>query len=180
MPDPSIWGPLLGLILVFALLGPIVAGLSILFTKHPRTRYFWIFGAVCAVIGGWWLSTLVKPERVFDELFGEPPSADVVDLDYELDRHAHQGVFCFRVRASSKSVDRIIRWRILQPVELPAIDTLIPEDLNRASWWPPPWIEKAEVYHVIGSGPRYKHLEEWLFLEPDGDEVQYMMVGRLR
>lgn len=177
MPNPSIWGPLIGLVLILAIVGPMVAGLSLLFTKHPRTRYFWIFGVLFAVAGGWWLSTLVAPERVFAEVFGASPPADVEDLDYEFDRHAHQGVFSFRFRASQKTVNQVLRWRILQEEALPLLYDIVPKGLETAPWWPPPWAAEAETYHGFGHGPQYRHIEEWLLHRPATGEVVYLMVG---
>lgn len=180
MPNPSIWGPLLALVLVFGIVGPAFAGASLLLTKHPRTRYFWIFTALCALAGGWWLSTLVAPERVFGELFHQASVEGVHDLDYEIDRRADRGVLVMRFRTTPEILRRLIGVRALQAEPLVSAVGIVPEDFDLAGWWPPSWATGAEAYHGLGIGSRYRRLEEWLLHDPETGDVRYVMVGRAR
>jgi len=95
----------------------------------------------------------------------------------EVERHANQGVFVLRFRASRETVNRAIRWRVLQPRDLLPVDEIVPDALGTPNWWPPPWASKAETYHGIGHGPHYRHIEEWLLFHPDTAETVYLMVG---
>ena len=60
----------LAAVLVASILAPLVAALSILVTKHPRTRWFWGFLVLYALASTAWILHLVSAPRIFERLFG--------------------------------------------------------------------------------------------------------------
>ena len=178
MPDPTIGGLLLTQILMFALLGPIVAGLSVCFTKRPTTRWFWLFSVLYWIGMVGWLWGYVTPETVLSEVFGDEAVREVEDVDYELDRRPSTGVLFLRFRASAAAVARMAVYRDLKTPEAAADEMRVPEGFEPPAWWPPPWVGRAQVRRGHRLTTDYRSVEDWLLFDPPTGEVRYLMVGR--